>query len=384
MRAVLCGILVVCLALVGCAGGGAKNDTIKVGWFGSLTGDVAVWGQSELNSIKMAFEDYNAKGGIDVGGKKYKLEVIGYDDKGDGNEAVNVVKRLTSQDKVTAIIGPNASGEAIPVAPVAEAAKTPVIATVATNPKVTVVDGRVNPFMFRDCFIDPYQGKVAAAYAYNKLGLKKAAIFKNIDDDYSQGLSQFFKESFEALGGKVVEEVAFRAQDVDFRPQLSKIKAANPDIIFSPNYYKEVALSAKQARDLGIKCVMMGGDGWPSENLIPMAGTALEGSYCVNHLDFDDPSVADFKNAYKAKFNLNAELNAYLAHDAVLMLVDAIQRAKSLDGTKIAAALETCDVQGITGRIKIGKTTHNPEGKEAAILKIVGPKMLFQEKFAAQ
>jgi branched-chain amino acid transport system substrate-binding protein len=384
MRAVLCGILVVCLALVGCAGGGQKNDTIKVGWFGSLTGDVAVWGQSELNSIKMAFEEYNAKGGIDVGGKKYKLEVIGYDDKGDGNEAVNVVKRLTSQDKVTAIIGPNASGEAIPVAPVAEAAKTPVIATVATNPKVTVVDGRVNPYMFRDCFIDPYQGKVAAAYAYNKLGLKKAAIFKNIDDDYSQGLSQFFKESFEALGGKVVEEVAFRAQDVDFRPQLSKIKAANPDIIFSPNYYKEVALSAKQARDLGIKCVMMGGDGWPSENLIPMAGKALEGCYCVNHLDFDDPSVADFKNAYKAKFNLNAELNAYLAHDAVLMLVDAIQRAKSTDGTKIAQALETCDIQGITGRIKIGKDSHNPEGKEAAILKIIGPKMVFQEKFAAQ
>jgi len=383
MRAVFCGILVLCLALVGCGGGGQKSDTIKVGWFGSLTGDVAVWGQSELNSIKMAFEDYNAKGGIDVGGKKYKLEVIGYDDKGDGNEAVNVVKRLTSQDKVAAIIGPNASGEAIPVAPVAEAAKTPVIATVATNPKVTVVDGRVNPFMFRDCFIDPYQGKVAATYAYQKLGLKTAAIFKNIDDDYSQGLSQFFKENFEKLGGKVVEEVSFRAQDVDFRPQLSKIKAANPQVIFSPNYYKEVALSAKQARDLGIKAIFFGGDGWPSENLIPMAGTALEGSYLVNHLDFDDPSVADFKNAYKAKYNLNAELNAYLAHDAVLMLVDAIQRAKSTDGTKIAKALETCDVQGVTGRIKIGATTHNPEGKEAAILKIIGPKMVFQEKFAA-
>jgi branched-chain amino acid transport system substrate-binding protein len=170
---------------------------------------------------------------------------------------------------------------------------------------------------------------------------------------------------------------------VDFRPQLSTIKAANPAVIFSPNYYKEVALSAVQARDLGIKAVFFGGDGWPSENLIPMAGKALEGSYLVNHLDFDDPSVADFKNAYKAKFNLNPELNAYLSHDAVLMLVDAIQRAKSLDGTKIALALETCDVQGVTGRIKINKATHNPEGKEAAILKIIGPKMVFQEKFAA-
>jgi branched-chain amino acid transport system substrate-binding protein len=376
-------LMISCLALAGCGGGGKSADVIKVGWFGSLTGDTAVWGQSELNTIKMLFEDYNAKGGIKVGNKTYKIEVIGYDDKGDGNEAVNVVKRLTSQDHVNAIIGPNASGEAIPVGPVAEAAKTPIIATVATNPKVTVVDGRVNPFMFRDCFIDPYQGKVAATYAYQKLGKRNAAIFMNVDDDYSQGLSQFFKENFEKLGGKVVVEVSFRSGDVDFRPQLSKMKAANPDFIFSPNFYKEVALSAKQARDLGITSVMMGGDGWPSENLIPMAGTALEGCYYVNHLDFNDPSVAPFKDAYKAKYNLNCELNGYLAHDAVLMLVDAIQRAGSLDGTKIAQALETCDIQGITGHIKIGKDSHNPEGKEAAIIKIVGKDNVFQEKFAA-
>lgn len=382
MRAVLCGVLVLCLAFTA---GAQKVDTLKVGWFGPLTGDNALWGQSELNTVKMMFEDYNAKGGITVGSKKYKLTVIGYDDKGDATEAVNVAKRLTSQDKVIAVLGPNGSGEAIPVAPIMNAAKTPLIATVATNPKVTVRDdGTLNKFMFRDCFIDPYQGSVAATYAYNKLGKRKAAIFMSVDDQYSVGLTQYFKEAFTKLGGKIVEEVSFAAGEKEFRAPLTKIKAADPDIIFSPNYYTDVALSAKQARELGITCIMMGGDGWPSENLIPLAGDALEGSYCVNHLDFDDPAVADFKNAYKAKYKIVPELNGYMVHDAVIMLIDALQRAKSTDGTKIAAALETCDVQGITGRIKIGKATHNPEGKEAAILKIVGPKMIFVEKFAAR
>jgi branched-chain amino acid transport system substrate-binding protein len=385
MRAILCGILVVCLALVGCGAGGQKSNTIKVGWFGPLTGDNALWGQSELNTVKMMFEDYNAKGGIDVGGKKYRLEVVGYDDKGDATEAVNVAKRLTSQDKVVAVLGPNGSGEAIPVAPIMNESKTPLIATVATNPLVTIdKNGTLHPFMFRDCFIDPYQGAVAASYAYEKLGKRRAAIFMSVDDQYSVGLTQYFKESFTKLGGQIVEEVSFTAGEKEFRAPLTKIKNANPDIIFSPNYYTDVSLSAKQARELGITAIMMGGDGWPSENLIPLAGTALEGSYCVNHLDFDDPTVKPFKDAYTAKYKITPELNGYMVHDAVLMLVDAMQRAKSYDGTKIAAALETCDIQGITGRIKIGKTTHNPEGKEAAILKIVGPKLVFQETFAAK
>jgi len=383
MRAMLCAVLVVCLALVGC--GGQKSDTVKVGWFGPLTGDNALWGQSELNTVKMLFEDYNAKGGIEVGGKKYKLEVIGYDDKGDSTEAVNVAKRLTSQDKVVAVLGPNGSGEAIPVAPIMNEAKIPLIATVATNPKVTIrEDGTLNKFMFRDCFIDPYQGAVAATYAYEKLGKRKAAIFMSVDDQYSAGLTQYFNETFMKLGGQIVEQVSFTSGEKEFRAPLTKIKAANPDIIFSPNYYTDVSLSAKQARELGIKAIMMGGDGWPSENLIPLAGTALEGSYIVNHLDFDDPTVKPFKDAYTAKYKITPELNGYMVHDAVLMLVDAMQRAKSFDGTKLMEALESCDVQGITGRIKISPTTHNPEGKEAAMLKIEGPKMVFVEKFAAK
>jgi branched-chain amino acid transport system substrate-binding protein len=380
MRTALCLALVLCLALAGCAGG-AKSDTIKIGWIGPLTGDTAAWGEAEFNTVKMMVEDYNAKGGIEVGGKKYKIEAIGYDDKGDGVEAVNAAKRLTSQDKVSAVVGPQGSGEAIPLAATMNKAKIPLVATTATNPKVTVAEDTkaVHPYMFRDCFLDPYQGKVAAIFAYEKLGKRNAAIFMAIDDPYSTGLAEFFKLEFEKLGGKVVETVSFTSGEKEFRAPLTKIKAANPDIIFSPNYYTEVALSAKQARELGIKAIMLGGDGWPSANLISLAGDALEGSWCINHLDPDGAPAKALTDAYTAKYNKAPELNTYMAHDALLMIIDAMQRAKSTNGEKIAKALETCDIQGITGRLKSGPT-HDPVGKTAWMLKVIGPKLVFQEK----
>ncbi len=376
--------LVLAIALVGCGGAAKQADTIKIGWFGPLTGDTALWGQAELNSVKMMIDDYNAAGGIKVGNKTYKLEVIGYDDKGDSTEAVNVAKRLSSQDHVVAIVGPQGSGEAIPVAPILAAAKVPYVASTATNPKVTVTEsGAVNQYSFRACFTDPYQGKVAAYFAYQKLGKRNAAIFMTVDDSYSAGLAQYFKESFEKLGGKVVAEVSFTAGEKDFRAPLTKIKAANPDIIFMPNYYTDVALSAKQARDLGINQILLGGDGWPSENLISLAGNALEGSMFINHLDFDGDIAKPFRDEYKAKYGKVAELNSYMIHDALLMVIDAIQRSGSLDGEKIKNALETCDIEGVTGHIKIGPT-HDPVGKDAWLIKIIGPNMVFQEKFAAK
>lgn len=383
MRSRLVSIVVLLsmvMMLGACAGAGAKGEVVKIGWLGPRTGDTALWGQAEYDTVVMLADEYNAKGGIDVGGKMYKIEIIGYDDKGDSTEAVNIAKRLTSQDKVSAIVGPQGSGEAIPIAPVMNDAKVPAVATTATNPKVTITEsGALNQYMFRACFTDPYQGSVAATYAYDRLGKRKAAIFMTVDDAYSAGLTQFFKESFVKMGGEIVAEVSFTAGEKDFRAPLTKIKAANPDVIFSPNYYTDVALSAKQARELGIDSVMLGGDGWPSENLISLAGTALEGSFFVNHLDFNDPSVAVFKNAYKAKYNKNAELNSYMAHDAFLMVVDAIKRAKSIKGEDIMKALETTDLQGVTGHIKIGPS-HDPVAKDAAIIKIIGPDMIFQEK----
>ncbi len=384
MRAGLgvCAVLIAMLALVGCGGSKKNADTIKIGWLGPKTGDTALWGKAEYDTVSMLVDGYNAAGGIKVGGKTYKLEFIGYDDKGDPAEAATIFKRLASQDHVVAIVGPQGSGEAMGIASDANAALVPVVATTATNPKVTVTeDGRVNPAMFRACFTDPYQGSVAATFAYEKLGKRKAAILMTLEDAYSAGLSQYFKQSFEKQGGKVVAEVSFAAGEKDFRAPLNTIKASKPDMIFMPNYYTDVALSAKQARDLGINMVLLGGDGWPSENLISLAGTALEGCYFVNHLDFNDPdpAIQDFKKAFMGKYNRNAELNSYMAHDALLMIVDAIMRAGSLKGVDIIKALEATDTIGVTGHIKIGPT-HDPLGKDAAIIKIVGKDMLFQEK----
>lgn len=359
----------------------AKPEVIKVGWIGSLTGDQAVWGNCEFNTVKMLIDDINTRGGLL--GKT--VEVIGYDTRGDAMEAVNAVKRLTSQDKVVAIIGPNASGQAIAISSVLEEMKVPGIATVATNPKVTVgEDGKVKPFNFRVCFIDPYQGAVAAGYAYDILGFKNAAILYDVADDYSQGLTEFFEKQFVEKGGTIVAKEGFKFGDVDFRPQLSKIKASNPEVLFMPYFFKEVALSANQARELGIEAVLMGGDGWPSEVLIEMAAGAVEGSYFVNHLDFADPEVQDFKKAYTAKYNLPVELNGYLAYDAVKLLEAAIIKANSVESVAIRDALTTTSVKGITGQINISSETHNPEGKEAAIIKIIDSEYIFQQKYSAE
>lgn len=383
MRKLLFALLAAALVLAGCAGGGQKADVIKVGWFGALTGDQAVWGENELNTVKMLFEEYNAKGGIEVGGKKYQLEVVGYDNKGDAQEAVNVTNRLISQDKVVAILGPNSSGNAIPIASILEQGKVPDIATVATNPKVTVMDGKVKPYNFRVCFIDPYQGAVAAGYASEILKASKAAILYDVSDDYSQGLTEFFEKAFVAKGGKIVAKEGFTSGDKDFRAQLSKIKAAAPEVIFMPYFFTEVALSATQARELGITATLMGGDGWPSPDLFKLGGAAVEGGIFVNHLDYDQPTVQDYKARYKAKFGKETELNGYLVHDAVLMLVDGLQRAGKVDGEALAKALESTDIQGITGKIKISPTTHNPEGKDAAIIKIINGEYKFQQNYAA-
>jgi branched-chain amino acid transport system substrate-binding protein len=256
------------------------------------------------------------------------------------------------------------------------------VASTATNPKVTVSDsGAVNSYVFRACFTDPYQGKVAAYFASQKLGKKKAAILMTIDDPYSTGLSQYFKENFEKAGGKVVSEVSYTSGEKDFRAPLTKIKAANPDVVFIPAYYNDVALASKQARDLGIKQLLLGGDGWPSDNLISLAGKSLEGCLFINHLDMDGAAAKPMRDEYKAKYNKNAELNSYMVHDALLMVVDAIQRAGTVNSVAIQKALTTCNLQGITGHIKIG-ANHDPVGKEAWLIKIVGPDMKFQEKFA--
>lgn len=383
---VFCILMVLALILSGCSqsksasssGEGTEDDMVKIGYIGPLTGDVAVAGIAASNTAKMFFDDLNKKGGLL--GKQ--VELVVYDTKSDATEAVNAVKRLASQDKVVAILGPNGSGQAIPIASVLEEFKIPCISDIATNPKVTVIDGKVKPYVFRACFIDPYQGAVAASFSYDVLNVKNAAILYDVSDDYAQGLTQFFEESYIKKGGKIVAKEAFKTGDVDFRAQLTRIKAANPDIIFMPCFYKDDAMAAKQARELGMKTTFIGGDAWPSQELLNLAGDAVEGTYIVNHMDLDAPTVKEFKDAYMEKYGKQCETNGFLLYDACLMLVDAVERANSFDGEKIKGALETCDIQGITGHIKIGKDTHNPENKDAAILKVVDGAYKFQQLYS--
>lgn len=374
--------LLLLTAFSGCTGKSGASSPIKIGWIGSLTGDSAVWGTNESNMLKMLVEEVNAEGGI-LG---RQVELICYDTKGDANEAVNVTRRLAAQDKVCAIIGPNASSHCIAIQGVLKELKVPDISTVATNPKVTVDEatGAVQPYNFRVCFTDPYQGAIAGGYAADELGFTKAAVLYDISDDYSQGLTQFFEETFTGRGGSIVAKEAFKKDDVDFKAQLTKIKETNPEVLFLPIYYKEVALIAKQARELGINAVLMGGDGWPSDTLFEMAKEELQGSYLVNHLDTNDPAFVPLKEKFVAKYNTSLEMNGYMAHDAFVLLKAAIEKAGSDDKQAITDALTEVTVQGVTGQITLSKEDHNPVGKEGSIQKIEGDTYVFIQKYGAK
>ncbi|MDO5033255.1 MAG: ABC transporter substrate-binding protein [Eubacteriales bacterium] len=366
--------------------GNVAGDTIKIGWIGSLTGDQSVFGICERDTIKMLIDQVNEEEG-GIAGKK--VEFIAYDTKGTPEEAVNAVNRLVTSDKVQIILGPNSSGLAIPIASILEKGKVADIATVATNEKVTVDRGKLKPYNFRVCFIDPYQGAVAATYAFKEAEAKTAAILSDISDEYSQGMAEYFKKTFEELGGEVVAEEAFKTGDTDFRAQLTKIKEKEPEVVFLPYFYKEVALTVKQADELGIKTTYMGGDGWTSDQLMEMAGPYLQGCYIVNHVDFDDPDVQDFKDQFAEAYpDAPMQLNAYMGHDAFVTAKAAIEKvAEENDGVissaAIAKALEGIEVQGITGKILISPETHNPEGKEAAIITIDGEDYKFVRKYSA-
>ena len=346
-----------------------EMEPIKVGWFGALTGDWALWGEASRNGTQFTMDMINEAGGV-LGGRKFEL--IAYDNKSDQLESVNVVKRLITEDGVVTVIGTNSSGSNIAVAPIAEENEVPVISTYATNPRVTQPEeGVLMQYTFRVCFTDPYQGSVIANFAYNDLGARKAAVLYEISSDYSVGLRDYFVRQWEELGGELVADEAFKTGDVEFRAQLTSIKDAEPDVIIMPFLAKEVALAAKQARDLGITVPFIGGDGWPSPTLLEMAASAVEGCYFVDHTNVNADNVQEYRAAYEEEFGKDIQVNAIMTHDAVLVLAAAIEKAGSADPTAIRDALEQLDpVEGFTGNITIDPETHNPVGKSAVIMTI--------------
>jgi len=353
----------------------ADTDTILLGEVGSLTGSEATFGISTQRGIQMAIDEINAQGGVKLAdGTQKKLEVRVYDDQGKPEEAANAVTRLITQDHVKVILGEVASSNSLAMAPKAQAAQVPMITPSSTNPKVT----EVGDYIFRVCFIDPFQGLVMAKYTHETLKLKNVGILKDNRSDYSLGLSEVFEKEFTAMGGKIVSVEAYSKGDTDFRPQLTAMKGKKPDAIYIPGYYTDVGVIARQARELGINAPLMGGDGWESEKLFELGGSAIEGSYFSNHYSSEDPSprVQDFIKAYKAKYNGMPDSLGALGYDSAMVAIHAISRAKDLSGPAIREEIaKTNGHPGVAGTITLNAQRNAV--KPAVVLQVKDAKAVF-------
>ncbi len=379
MKRIALSLTVIAALLAGFAcerrgGVGGDNDTgpIKVGYYGDLSGRTSNFGQSTKNGVMMAADEINRAGGIN--GRQ--IQILSEDDEGRPEKAATVVTKLIDQDKVIALLGEVASGNSLAAAPKAQAAKVPMISPSSTNPAVT----QVGDYIFRVCFIDPFQGEVMAKFAANTLHAKKAAIMEDFNSPYSRGLTEFFESSFKKLGGQVITKQSYTQGDRDYKGQLTSIRSANPDVIYVPGYYGEVGVIAKQAKQLGINVPLLGGDGWDAPQLFELGGEALNGDYISNHYSVEDPSPAiqKFVGDFNSRYNIKPDALAALGYDAMRVLADAIKRAGTTNGPKLRDAIAaTKDFPGVTGVITINSERNAV--KSAVVLKIQDGKFVYQE-----
>jgi branched-chain amino acid transport system substrate-binding protein len=355
-------LLVFGLLLASCA---PKDDTIRIGVFNSLTGGTATFGISSTQGIQMAADEWNSRGGLL--GKK--IELIIEDDQSKPDEAALAVTKLINQNRVIGILGEVASSRTLAGAPIAQKAGIPLITPASTNPKVT----KIGDFIFRVCYVDSFQGVVCARFAVQKLGLKRLAILKDIKNDYSVGLADYFKQNALALGGEIVSEQSYSEGDTDFRAQITAMKSANPEGIFIPGYYTEVGLIAKQVREQNISAVLIGGDGWDSPRTPEIGGDAVEGAFFCNHYSADDTSqtVQGFVSRYGERHGYVPDAMAPLSYDAANLLFASIQKAGSSDGRAIRDAIaQTKDFPGICGEVTIDEERN--ARKSAVMIQING------------
>jgi branched-chain amino acid transport system substrate-binding protein len=352
---------------------GGGSGTIKIGEFASLTGITATFGVSAHEGTLLGVEEINAAGG--VLGKK--LELLTEDDLSKAGEAATAVNKLISRDGVVAILGEVVSSRSLEAAPICQQSQIPMVSPASTNPKVT----ETGDYIFRVCFIDPFQGTVMANFASKTLKAKKVAIFKDVKSDYSLGLAKFFKEKFLANGGQIVSELDYSAGDKDFKAQLTEIKSAEPDAVFVPGYYTDVALICIQAKQLNLTVPFFGGDGWESDQLIKIGQDAVEGNYFSTHYApaVDTPQSKNFVAAYEKRFDGKVpDAMAALGFDSVSILADAIKRAGTTDGPKLRDALAaTKDFPCVTGITSINP--HRDATKPAVILQVKGGKFNYVE-----
>ena len=383
LAAVLSAVMLAASAF-GCAQGGNKQpasgnteagDTIKIGGLAPLTGNVSVYGVATNNGIKMAVDEINKAGG--VLGKQ--IEYIVYDEKGDPIEAVNAYNKLVQDDKIIALIGDVTSKPTIAVAQKAVKDRIPMITATGTTADITKAGDNV----FRACFIDPYQGELMAEYAAKKLNAKTAAIIYDNGDDYSTGVADAFEKEAKEAGITITNKEAYQPGSVDFKSQLTKIKAGNPDVLMIPVYYSDVALIAAQAKDIGIKSKLLGADGWDGvlEKIDKSNLDAVKDCYFCSQYSPEnkDEKLQNFLKQYTEKYKSEANMFAVLGYDALGMMAAAINKAGSVDSEKIIEALKNLEYKGLTGSTTFDEN-RNPV-RDAVITTIADGKYKFVENF---
>jgi branched-chain amino acid transport system substrate-binding protein len=342
------------LARPGRAGPSAASNRVLLGHVASLTGNEAASGESSDRGIRLAVEEVNARGGV----RGMQVSVKTYDDQGRQDEASNVATRLATADHATVMLGGAASKRSLAMAAAADRYQLPMVSPSATNPKVTRDDGgATRPYAFRTCFVEAFQGTLMAGFARETLKLSRVAVLRDAASDYSVGLADSFLTRFKELGGTIVDDESYKAGNTDFRVQLNAIRRRNPEAVYVPGFHAEVALVARQARELGMRQPFLGGDGWDSEKLYENARGALEGSFFSNHYSAEDPSprVQEFVKRYQARYGAVPDVLAAQAYDAAGLAMDAVARAKDLSGPAVREALTaTKGYPGITGAITIG------------------------------
>jgi branched-chain amino acid transport system substrate-binding protein len=362
---------------------GWAAEVIKIGGMAPTTGNVATFGVGQRNAYQLAVEDVNKAGGLKIGGKAYTVELIFEDEQNSPEVGATVARKLVNQDRVAAILGPTNTKVCLAVGPIAQENRVPMLTPTCTNPKVTLV----GDYIFRAGFIDTFQGAVGAHFVYQTLGKRRAGVLFDNGNDYTKGLATYFRDAFEKLGGKVVAFESFTDEEktVDFRPQLIRIKAANPDVLYSSDYYGAAALMAKQAQEMGLKVPFMGGDGFDSPDLVRIGGPAVEGLHFTNFYSQDDPSpeVQSFIKAYRAKYKDTPDAYAAQGYGAAQILFAAIQRAGRTDGPAIRDALaKTESLKTVAGVITYDQN-RNPT-KPAVILQIKDGKQKFVTRVSPQ
>ncbi|HSB71127.1 MAG TPA: ABC transporter substrate-binding protein [Candidatus Methylomirabilis sp.] len=368
-------LLITGIFLAGCGGGG--GDTIKVAILAPLSGPVPTFGVMTRDGALLAIDEWNAKGG--VLGKK--IQAVVEDSQCTPDPAVNAANKVIDQDKVHYIIGEVCSKASIPVSEIANSKKVIQISPTSTNPDVTVgKDGKAKDYIFRACFIDPFQGTVGAKFALDTLKAKTAFIMLDQANDYVKGLAEFFEKAFTASGGQVVGKETYTSKDTDFSAILAKVAAAKPDVIYLPDYYNVVNLATKQAKEKGIKAPFMGGDGWDSSD---MDLKATEGGFFTNHYSPQDtrPEVQGLVKAFGDKYKDDKsqpkvpDALAALAYDATNLLLQGIKEAGADDTAKVKDALAKISFNAVSGKITFD-ANHNPV-KSATILAIKDGKVTF-------